>query len=90
MAQSTETSPNLREIHDVLIDIAFEAGKVITSSLPTINSTDSKKNSPCTPAKVLYYVYTNQHTGSDLVTEYDKAVENMVSTRLKAKYPDYE
>ena len=88
MAQSTLTSPNLKEIHDVLIEIAFEAGKVITSSLPTINSTDSKKNSASAPLESL--VYTNQDKGSDLVTEYDKAVENMVSTRLKAKYPDYE
>jgi myo-inositol-1(or 4)-monophosphatase len=45
MPESIENNPNLREIHDVLVDIAFEAGKVITSSLPTINSTDSKKNS---------------------------------------------
>ncbi|KAH8689794.1 hypothetical protein BGW36DRAFT_389756 [Talaromyces proteolyticus] len=65
-------APNLREIHDFLIDIAAEAGKVITTSLPRIDSTGSKKNS------------------SDLVTEYDRAVETMVSQRLKAKYPTYE
>lgn len=28
--------------------------------------------------------------GADLVTEYDRAVENMISTSLKEKYPDYE
>lgn len=26
----------------------------------------------------------------DLVTEYDRAVETMISTALKEKYPDYE
>lgn len=44
MSEST-AQPNLEEIHDFLIDLAAEAGKVITSSLPTIDSTDSKKNS---------------------------------------------
>lgn len=29
-------------------------------------------------------------SGADLVTEYDRAVENMISTSLKEKYPDYE
>lgn len=29
-------------------------------------------------------------TGADLVTEYDRAVENMISTSLKEKYPDYK
>lgn len=28
--------------------------------------------------------------GSDLVTEYDRAVELQVSTALKEKYPEYE
>jgi fructose-1,6-bisphosphatase/inositol monophosphatase family enzyme len=28
--------------------------------------------------------------GADLVTEYDRAVEAMISTSLKKKYPDYE
>ncbi|OKL63337.1 hypothetical protein UA08_02114 [Talaromyces atroroseus] len=70
-----ENTPDLQEIHDFLVDLAAEAGKVITSSLPTIDSSDSKKNNS---------------PGSDLVTEYDKAVESMVSQRLKAKYPDYD
>jgi myo-inositol-1(or 4)-monophosphatase len=38
-------TPDLQEIHDFLIDIAAEAGKLITSSLPRIDSTGSKKNS---------------------------------------------
>lgn len=28
--------------------------------------------------------------GADLVTEYDRAVEKMISTSLQKKYPDYE
>lgn len=40
-----DSSIDLKEIHDFLVDVAAEAGKIITSSLPTINSTDSKKNS---------------------------------------------
>lgn len=28
--------------------------------------------------------------GADLVTQYDRAVENMISTSLKEKYPNYE
>lgn len=28
--------------------------------------------------------------GADLVTEYDRAVEKMISTSLEEKYPDYE
>lgn len=32
---------------------------------------------------------TDPHPGADLVTQYDRAVENMISTSLKEKYPDY-
>jgi fructose-1,6-bisphosphatase/inositol monophosphatase family enzyme len=28
--------------------------------------------------------------GADLVTEYDRAVEHMISSSLKEKYPHYE
>ncbi|KAJ9300284.1 hypothetical protein DTO271G3_2401 [Paecilomyces variotii] len=68
----SESTPDLQEIHDFLVDLAFKAGKTINSALPTVSSTDSKKNS------------------SDLVTEYDRAVELQVSTALKEKYPDFD
>ncbi|KAJ9235599.1 hypothetical protein DTO169E5_6054 [Paecilomyces variotii] len=68
----SENTPDLQEIHDFLVDLAFKAGKTINSALPTVSSTDSKKNS------------------SDLVTEYDRAVELQVSTALKEKYPEYD
>jgi len=40
----------------------------------------------------VYWVLTWQLSlvGADLVTEYDRAVEKMISTSLKEKYPDYE
>ncbi|CEJ61383.1 Putative Inositol monophosphatase [Penicillium brasilianum] len=66
------STPNLKEIHDFLVSLAFKAGDIITNALPDNSGTDSKKNS------------------ADLVTEYDRAVENMISTSLKDKYPDYE
>ncbi|KAF3401862.1 Inositol monophosphatase 2 [Penicillium rolfsii] len=68
------TTPNLKEIHDFLVSLAYKAGDIITNAiLDNLNSdTGSKKNS------------------ADLVTEYDRAVENMISTSLKDKYPDYE
>ncbi|KAJ5454238.1 Inositol monophosphatase 2 [Penicillium daleae] len=66
------STPNLKEIHDFLVSLAFKAGDIITNALPDNSGTGSKKNS------------------ADLVTEYDRAVENMISTSLKEKYPDYE
>ncbi|KAL5364615.1 hypothetical protein BJX96DRAFT_137369 [Aspergillus floccosus] len=65
-------SPNLNEIHDTLIEIAYKAGDIINGALPTTGATGSKKNS------------------ADLVTEYDRAVEEMVSRALKEKYPTYQ
>ncbi|KAJ5241929.1 uncharacterized protein N7469_000256 [Penicillium citrinum] len=64
-------TPNLNEIHDTLVDLAYKAGDIINNALPEINDPGSKKNS------------------ADLVTQYDRAVENMISTSLKEKYPDY-
>ncbi|EPS26520.1 hypothetical protein PDE_01457 [Penicillium oxalicum 114-2] len=66
------SSPNLQEIHDFLISLAFKAGDIINNALPDTSGPGSKKNS------------------ADLVTEYDRAVENMISTSLKEKYPDYK
>ncbi|KAJ5377901.1 uncharacterized protein N7496_005310 [Penicillium cataractarum] len=66
------STPNLKEIHDFLVSLAYKAGDIINNALPDNSGTGSKKNS------------------ADLVTEYDRAVENMISTSLKEKYPDYE
>lgn len=40
-----EDKGHLREIHDFLVDLAFQAGHIITNALPEINGSDSKKNS---------------------------------------------
>ncbi|KAJ5975184.1 hypothetical protein N7481_008891 [Penicillium waksmanii] len=64
-------TPNLNEIHDTLIDLAYKAGDIINNALPDTSGPGSKKNS------------------ADLVTQYDRAVETMISTSLKEKYPDY-
>ncbi|KAL4955462.1 hypothetical protein BDW69DRAFT_118062 [Aspergillus filifer] len=63
--------PDLDEICDTLIVLAFKAGEVITGALPQTDSASSKKNS------------------ADLVTDYDRAVEEMISQSLKEKYPDF-
>lgn len=38
-------SPDLNEIHDFLISLAFRAGDIINNALPETNDTGSKKNS---------------------------------------------
>ncbi|OTB08119.1 hypothetical protein M426DRAFT_317222 [Hypoxylon sp. CI-4A] len=62
---------NLQEIHDTLISVAHEAGRMILSANPTDISTGTKLNS------------------ADIVTETDKAVETLVSTRLSKAYPTF-
>ncbi|KAI0171864.1 inositol monophosphatase [Hypoxylon sp. FL1284] len=62
---------NLQEIHDKLISIAHEAGRMILSANPTDIATGTKLNS------------------ADIVTETDKAVEALVSSRLSEAYPTF-
>lgn len=40
-------NPNLNEIHDFLVSLAFKAGDIINNALPEITGTGSKLNSPC-------------------------------------------
>lgn len=80
--------PNLQEIHDFLFDIALKAGDMITSANPS--TVDTKKN--CTLNQFIQIEDTSlilHAAASDLVTETDKAVEDMVSSSLKSKFPDY-
>ncbi|KAI1769498.1 inositol monophosphatase [Hypoxylon sp. FL1150] len=62
---------NLQEIHDTLISVAHEAGRMILSANPTDISQGTKLNS------------------ADIVTETDKAVEALVSSRLSQAYPTF-
>ncbi|KAF3360114.1 putative 21.2 kDa protein [Verticillium dahliae VDG1] len=66
---------NLQEIHDALVAIAYEAGKMILAANPSDIDQGTKLNSP-TPFGAV-----------DIVTEADQAVEKMVSTRLREAYP---
>lgn len=84
-------APNLNEMHDFLVSLAFRAGDIITNALPATSDTGSKKNSRFggwmgLQGEEAHYSYV----GADLVTEYDRAVEYMLSSSLKDKYPDYE
>lgn len=38
-------APDLKEIHDFLIALAFKAGDIINNALPDTGGTGSKKNS---------------------------------------------
>ncbi|KAL4880515.1 hypothetical protein BJY04DRAFT_208120 [Aspergillus karnatakaensis] len=44
-AQITSSQPDLKAICDTLIELAFEAGKIITGALPDTGTTGAKKNS---------------------------------------------
>jgi myo-inositol-1(or 4)-monophosphatase len=43
-------TPNLPEIHDYLIELAFKAGDIINNALPETSGTGAKKNSPSIPS----------------------------------------
>mgnify|MGYP006902563509 CR=1 FL=1 len=48
-------NPNLNEIHDFLVSLAFKAGDIINNALPETSGTGSKMNSP--------YPYKQQKKG---------------------------
>ncbi|KAI0509337.1 inositol monophosphatase [Xylaria bambusicola] len=62
---------NLQEIHDTLISVAHEAGRMMLEANPTDLDKGTKLNSV------------------DIVTEADKAVEALVSSRLSSAYPTF-
>ncbi|KAK5634538.1 hypothetical protein RRF57_010252 [Xylaria bambusicola] len=66
---------NLQEIHDTLISVAHEAGRMMLQANPTDLDKGTKLN--CNGLAV------------DIVTETDKAVETLVSSRLTAAYPTF-
>ena len=79
--------PNLQEIHDVLFDLAIKAGKMITSANPS--TVDTKKNCTSLFQVIAGWRLIDTIAAADLVTETDQAVEAMISSSLKQKYPDY-
>lgn len=82
---STMAEPALQEIHDFLIELAKKAGSMIISANPS--TVDTKKN--CTAIPSLVERLADDLVASDLVTETDKAVEDLISSSLKSAYPDY-
>lgn len=40
-------------------------------------------------SELIHFPFYFSPIGADLVTEYDRAVEKMISTSLKEKYPNY-
>ncbi|KAK4221740.1 3-phytase A [Podospora fimiseda] len=65
------TEINLPEIRDVLVSLAFEAGRMILNANPSATAADTKLNAV------------------DIVTETDKAVETLISTKLTSLYPSF-
>ncbi|KAL2266945.1 hypothetical protein VTJ83DRAFT_4222 [Remersonia thermophila] len=63
---------DLQAVHDTLVSVAFEAGRMILAANLSGISTDTKLNAV------------------DIVTETDQAVERLVSSRLRAAYPDFD
>ncbi|TAQ90312.1 hypothetical protein B7494_g1355 [Chlorociboria aeruginascens] len=82
------TEINLQEIHDLLLEVAYEAGRMMLSATPSSLDSGTKKN--CTQLLSASAQNTNIYIAADLVTETDQAVEKMVSTCLIGKYPHFE
>ncbi|KAL2263769.1 hypothetical protein VTK26DRAFT_5176 [Humicola hyalothermophila] len=64
-------SVDLQKVHDTLVSVAFEAGRMILAANPSSIPPDTKLNAV------------------DIVTETDRAVERMVSSRLRAAFPTF-
>lgn len=72
LAKHGLTVKHLNNIHDLLVDIAMEGGKIMVQAEHSVLAAAQYKNNT-----------------SDLVTEFDKQVENMVETRLRHAYPAF-
>lgn len=70
------SEPNLPEILATLKSLAYKAGEIITSARTALSTEGATASD------------TKKNT-ADLVTKYDTAVEHMISSALKEKYPDY-
>jgi myo-inositol-1(or 4)-monophosphatase len=81
---------DLREIHDFAVDLAKKAGEMIlkasNSRLSSIASTVSEKKN-CTPQISESQLIV---LATDLVTETDNAVEEMVKSAIANKYRDHK
>lgn len=64
------TSDHLKKIHDLLVEIAIDGGKIMVAAEHSVLAAAQYKNNT-----------------SDLVTEFDKQIEDTVETRLRKEYP---
>jgi myo-inositol-1(or 4)-monophosphatase len=84
---------NLQAIHDELIQVAYEAGKMMLAANPANIDTGTKLNCKLTNSLGSYFkpgkslLKNEPFPAVDIVTEVDKGVEKMVSTRLSAAFP---
>jgi hypothetical protein len=62
------STPNLKEIHDFLVSLAFKAGDIITNALPDNSGTGSKKNSMVGPDEPRTVGEITQDSRIDLLT----------------------
>lgn len=72
LAEHCLTEHDLGQVHDLLVDIAKEGGKIMLEA----------------EHEFLIAAATKNNT-SDLVTQYDRQVEEMVEQRVRAAYPDF-
>ncbi|KAJ6203417.1 inositol monophosphatase [Bipolaris maydis] len=66
------TADHLNKIHDLLVDIAIDSGKIMVAAEHSVLVAAQYKNNT-----------------SDLVTEFDKRIEDTVETRLRDAYPAF-
>ena len=82
---------DLQAVHDEMVATAYAAGEMMLAANPGDIDTDTKLNCE-------YYSEVDGYSlnellttfvAVDIVTETDKAVENMVSTRLVSAFPSF-
>jgi myo-inositol-1(or 4)-monophosphatase len=76
MSSPTLTDESLKAVLKFSIELAREAGKVI------IEGSDAIARQPAE-------VVEEKKNSVDLVTQYDKAVEDLVKKKTKEAYPDF-
>lgn len=77
MAEARFSTSDLKNVLDFSINLAREAGEVILEGSDAILKTKSED-------------IGEKKNSVDLVTEYDKGVENLVRNKIKDAYPDYD
>lgn len=86
---------NLQEVHDLYVPYAFPESKteqrqLISTFFCSLVQIAHKAGEMVTSAKPAAAGHGTKKNSADLVTETDQAVEKMVSTELKGKFPDFE